>query len=821
MRIDLHVHSRFSKRPSAWVLKKIGCPESFTQPLDIYRIARERGMTHVTISDHNRIEGALEIAHLPDTFVSEEITTYFPDDGCKLHVLALNITEAQHEDIQKLRTNVVELVPYLQTEGIVHVLAHALYAVNDRLTLAHFEKLLLLFKNFELNGARNDIANEGLKAVLEALTPDTMAALSDRHGITPSFDEPWVKGITGGSDDHSSLNIARTYTQIPGARTVAEGLAAIAQGRSTAVRHASQPQTMAQNFYSIAFQYYRSKFNLERFEGKDILLNFMDRALCYSHDKKARDERRFLSKVYLFFKTRKQTRAQPSANNLVDLLRHETAKLLQADRQFEVPRLDDKQEANQHEDLWFDFVNQVSNRTLINFANHTMNHLLGANVFNIFHSLGSAGGLYGLLAPYFIAYSLFSKDRQFTRSVTRRFKASPDSMVDRGDQVRVAHFTDTFYDTNGVALTIQQQVQVALRNQKHLQVITCTQSDAGQEGVKAFNPIGVYELPEYSDQKLYYPPLLEMLRYCYENNFTSIHSATPGPIGLAALAIAKILKLPFSGTYHTQLPQYAQFLTGDAAMEELTWKYVIWYYDQMDAIYAPSDSTRQELVDHGIKPEKVRLYPRGIDIQRFTPEKRNGYLASKYGLQDVCALLYVGRVSKEKNLDLLAEAYCTLRERMPQAHLVVVGDGPYLADMQKALEGTPCTFTGVLKGDDLVAAYASSDLFVFPSATDTFGNVILEAQACGLPVIVSDQGGPCENMLPGKTGLMVKANDGDDLAAAIQSLANDAQRRRRMGREARRYMEERSFDAAFLKMWDLYRSLPDTRSETWLKADGF
>ncbi|MDJ0809527.1 MAG: glycosyltransferase, partial [Desulfobacterales bacterium] len=188
---------------------------------------------------------------------------------------------------------------------------------------------------------------------------------------------------------------------------------------------------------------------------------------------------------------------------------------------------------------------------------------------------------------------------------------------------------------------------------------------------------------------------------------------------------------------------------------------------------------------------------------------------------DVCTLLYVGRISKEKNLDLLAEVYRDLCARKDKIHLVVVGDGPYLADMQTALSGLPCTFTGVLKGFALEAVYASSDLFVFPSATDTFGNVILEAQASGLPVIVTDQGGPCENMLPGETGLVVKANDGDDLAAAIQTLADDAQQRRSMGLAARRYMEERSFDAAFLKMWDLYRSLPARHSDAWLKAAGF
>lgn len=98
-RIDLHVHSRFSKRASQWVLQKIGCPESFTEPRQVYEIARKKGMDLVTITDHNTISGALEIAHLPGTFVSEEITTYFPDTGCKVHVLAYDITEERHRDI--------------------------------------------------------------------------------------------------------------------------------------------------------------------------------------------------------------------------------------------------------------------------------------------------------------------------------------------------------------------------------------------------------------------------------------------------------------------------------------------------------------------------------------------------------------------------------------------------------------------------------------------------------------------------------------------------------------------------------------------------
>ncbi|WP_211334818.1 PHP domain-containing protein [Desulfosoma caldarium] len=114
-------------------------------------------MDLVTVTDHNTIQGALEIAHLPDVFISEEITTYFPEDGCKVHVLAYDISEEQHTDIQKLRENIYALVLYLNEQRILHAVAHPLYSLNDKLTVEHFEKMLLLFKIFEWNGARNSL----------------------------------------------------------------------------------------------------------------------------------------------------------------------------------------------------------------------------------------------------------------------------------------------------------------------------------------------------------------------------------------------------------------------------------------------------------------------------------------------------------------------------------------------------------------------------------------------------------------------------------------------------------------------------------------
>jgi glycosyltransferase involved in cell wall biosynthesis len=228
-------------------------------------------------------------------------------------------------------------------------------------------------------------------------------------------------------------------------------------------------------------------------------------------------------------------------------------------------------------------------------------------------------------------------------------------------------------------------------------------------GVKNFTPIGTFDLPEYPELKLYYPPLLKMLNYCYENNFTHIHSATPGPIGLAALAITKILKVPINGTYHTSLPQYTSYLTDDNYMEKIMWKYTIWYYNQMEKIYVPSKATGDELIMKGIPEGKIRFFSRGIDVKRFHPNKRNGFLRKRFNLREnSLKLLYVGRVSKEKNLPDLMKVIHRLYKIRPDIHFIVVGDGPFMKDMKNGLNGMPVTFTGYLNGEDLAQTYASS-----------------------------------------------------------------------------------------------------------------
>ena len=257
-----------------------------------------------------------------------------------------------------------------------------------------------------------------------------------------------------------------------------------------------------------------------------------------------------------------------------------------------------------------------------------------------------------------------------------------------------------------------------------------------------------------------------------------------------------------------------------------------WFYDQMDAVYVPSRFTGEELLEKGISDGKIRVYPRGIDIERYHPRHRDRNTLGAYGIpESATVFLYVGRVSKEKNLHVLAAAFSELTEQGENVWLVITGDGPFRKEMEAMLEGMPARFTGYKDGDELAALYASADAFVFPSTTDTFGNVVLEAQASGIPVIVVKGSAPSENVVPDGTGLVVEPNSVQALCHGMAGLARDASRRFAMGQAARAYMNGRGFQQAFEKLWAMYSAeggtgrrgtdteSPGSEPEHWLQAN--
>lgn len=799
MKIDLHCHSKYSNRPTLWIMQKLGCPESFTEPVELYHLLRQRGMGAVTITDHNDIRACLDIQHLPNTFTGCEYTTYFPQDGCKVHVLAYGFTEAQHGEMMEARKNIFDLVAYFQAHNIRHACAHPLFGPNGRLTAAHVEILALLFKHWEVNGDQNPEMNACLHAIMDNLTPEAIARMADRHGVAPVGPDPWVKRITAGSDDHSSLNLGTTYTQVPGAETVADFWNGVDLGRGTITVAPSSPHGFARNIYGIAYQFYKGRLGLDRHTRKDVLLHFLDQIL----QTRPEEPERWMNRVYMAIARRRRAR-EDKEKTLVNLARVEAEKLIRQDPNL-MAMIDGRTPpAGDNDAKWFAFVEQLSNKMILHLGSHVLDRVVGARIFDLFHSVGSAGLLYTLMAPYFVSYSHHIYERNFSRDVLRHFHGG--AMPPRFDRApRVAHFTDTFHEVNGVARTLQQQLAIAHAAGKAYELVTCAEAPGGgRPGLREFPAIGAFAVPEYPEVRLLAPPFLKLLRHCYEAQYTHLHIATPGPVGLAALGIARILRLPVAATYHTAFPQYAQALTDDAYVEDIAWKFMLWFYDQMDHVYVPSRATAADLIERGFNADKIRVYPRGVDTERFHPSKRNGILAERYGAAPgPLNLLYVGRVSKEKNLPLLSRAYEDLLSRGHDVRLIVVGDGPYRGEMAAHLAYTPAVFTGYLHGDDLAAIYASCDALVFPSTTDTFGNVVLEAQASGIPAIVTDVGGPRENVLHGETGLVAEATH-EGLLAAMEAMAADPAAREAMGAAARRQVEARAFAPAFNQLYAMY-----------------
>src|SRR5947209_8203330 len=259
---DLHIHSRFSDRSEEWLFRRLDFPDSYSDPRELHRQLLERGMDFVTITDHDTIDGCLAIRDLPNTFISEQVTTYFPQDSCKIHILVWGITEKQHADIVLIRDNIFSLQRYLQSGKIAHAVAHPLYSVNGKLETSHLERLILLFKHFEgVNGLRDALLSELVQELFNPLTPRKIAELAERHNLEPTHREPWKKMLVAGSDDHGGKFIASAFTETPEADSAKGFLDLVRTGNCDARGKGGTPLALSHGFYNTLASFIQDHFH--------------------------------------------------------------------------------------------------------------------------------------------------------------------------------------------------------------------------------------------------------------------------------------------------------------------------------------------------------------------------------------------------------------------------------------------------------------------------------------------------------------------------------------------------------------------------------
>lgn len=792
LRVDLHLHSQFSDRPSEWILRKLGMPQSYSKPEALYQKLHKAGMSFKTITDHNRIDGCLQIAHHPDTFISEEVTTYFPDD-CKIHLLVWNITEAQHVEIQRLRPNIYELSAYLRQQRIPHAVTHALSSINQLLTVDHFEKLILLFRYFEgINGNREPLAQTIANLCLASLSPQKIEELANRHNLAPTHPDAYHKIFTGGSDDHSGLNVAKAFTESAPGKTVADFFSALDFGDAIPRGEYGNPLEFSSSLYTTVFNYAQDRFKSTAPLGASLLSKMAERFLAgqnptaFSLGEKIGHitEAVRTGQAFDFVKPGETTLAREIGAFFTDSkVKNALDQIIAAE-----PNVSRRT---------FRMASYLTNQLSYRLGQQFQARLRRGNALDALQSLTGLLPVGSAVLPYLVAYHQQAPDRALLRNVARKITNSLPSSLENNKR---AWFTDTLEDVNGVARTIHTMSLAAQKAGAELTVVTSRPSISITDiPLKNFPPVGEFEIPEYELQKLSFPPILDIIDYVQTEGFTELIISTPGPVGLAALAAGKLLGLRMSGIYHTDFPQYARFLSDDAFMETMVWNYMQWFYSQFNLVYSNSEFYRQRWIERGIAPERLKILPRGLDIELFDIKRHDPDFWKKRGAERGPVLLYVGRLSKEKELAFLADVITTLHERGVEFTPAFVGEGPYRIELQALLPDA--IFTGVLKGVELASAYASADLFLFPSTTDTFGNVVIEAMACGLPVAVSDVGGPKELVKSPRQGRILPARK---LEAWVNNLAEmitklpDHSEREKLSNQIR---EERSWDHSFAEFW--------------------
>ncbi len=746
-RVDMHCHSTASQLSRLGVQRSLGLPECATPPEEVYELARRRGMDFVTITDHDTIDGCLELADRPDCFVSEELTARFAGEPQAVHVLCYGIDPGDHEWLQAHAGDLEACAAYLHENEIACALAHPFYNVAAPLGARHRRRLAELFPIWEArNGSR--AAELNMPAVVYVET----------HGST---------GI-GGSDDHAGVDIGRTFTEAPAASTPKEFLAALRRGDATAGGEQGSAAKWAHAAMALATRALTlddaaSDFERARARRKSTapdpatVLKIAQRVVGQGAAREGAiaadigpDDARALLDAWL-------------GSLGIELRGRALLEHLQS-------------EDFSHADL-YRRARRVHDRRLRvaigKGAEAVARGEVGAAVEGLFEALMPA-------IPY--------------APPTVFLGAEKAKLAGRsGERPRVALIADGIEAMHGVTHTIEQ---IRERGVPGFEVEVVGTDPWVDRRLPAATSL---QVPFYEGMTLGVPGLPDLAETLAEGRYDMVHVTAPGPAGIAASLLSRVSGTPLLASYHTELAAYAGLRSGDGGLEAASTAALAAFYTAPSRVLSPSPAADRSLLGLGAEERRIGRWERGVDTDRFRPDRRDA--SAHPGELNV---LYAGRLTREKGVDLLAESFLRARAAEPRLHLMLAGGGPEESELRARL-GEHATFLGWLEGEELARAYAAADLFLFCSQTDTYGQVVLEAGASGLPVVAVGEGGPAALIENRHTGILCRP-DADHLAGAVLQLASSPALRQRLGEAAVRHAATRSWERALEQLAAGYRA---------------
>ena len=762
-RVDMHCHSTASQLSRLGVQRSLGLPECATPPQEVYELAKRRGMDFVTITDHDTIAGCLELEGRPDCFVSEELTARFAGEPQTVHVLCYGITLGDHDWLQAHCGDLEACAAYLHENGIACALAHPFFNVAAPLTRRHRRRLAELFPVWEVrNGSR--AAELNMPAAIYV----------DTHGGT---------GI-GGSDDHAGVDIGRTYTEVPAADTPEEFLRHLRNGdaeaggeQGSAARWTHAAMALATRALVLAPSD-RDAHSSSNAVGHGMrgevrssevdpgaVLKIVERVVREGAAREGKvaadvgpDDARGLLEAWL-------------TGVGLDLRGRQLIAYLQSDR--------------------------FSHADLYRRARRTHDRRLRAAVELGVEAVargdlgGAVNGLFEALVPA-VPYA----------PSTVFLGAEKAKLSRREGLQRVAVIADGIGSMHGVTHTIEQLRERGVPGFE----IDVIGTDPGVD--RRLPAATELEMPFYEGLALGVPGLPDLVETLADGNYDLVHVTAPGPVGVATTLLSRLTGVPLLASYHTELATYAGMRSGDGGVEAIARGALGAFYGAAGIVLSPSPAADASLVALGFDPARIARWERGVDTDRFDPAK-----ADRDAYPGEIKVLYAGRLTREKGVDLLAESFLRAQRADPRLHLLLAGGGPEETELRTRL-GERATFLGWLGGEELARAYASADAFLFCSSTDTYGQVILEAAASGLPVVAVAEGGPAALVENRHTGLLCRP-DPDHLAGALLQLASSPPLRQRLGSAGSEAARGRSWERALRQLASGYRRTLETRSAAW------
>lgn len=379
-------------------------------------------------------------------------------------------------------------------------------------------------------------------------------------------------------------------------------------------------------------------------------------------------------------------------------------------------------------------------------------------------------------------------------------------------QLKLSLFSDTVFDINGVSRFIQDLAKEALRRNKILKVFTATPLTPPEdaEGITVIDHWAAMPIPHYPGQYFAFPSLWQMKHHFKTDRPDVVHISTPGPVGWNAMRYARKHGCPVTSTYHTNFPQYAKDVSHNWLFYRITLSIMRGFYKRCDLVFTRSLEYVKILEEEVQIPREkiIYLYP-GINTERFSPSFRNETLWEAYPQidPDSVKLLFVGRLSEEKNFPFLLEVFERFQEKRdpadPKVELIALGEGVFLKDVE-AWREKGVHLLGIKRGEELSRFYAGCDLFVFPSVTETLGQAVMEAQASGLPAIVSNEGGPRSLVAHDESGYVLPVDDPETWVEAVESLCHNPSLIDTMRQTAHARMQKMSFSKSFETFWNAH-----------------